>query len=118
MAEDIEEARQQGAAHHPGADAVQGMDEAIADDPDRRGTQGTDHDSRRQRHRLGHAVNGLASQDDVGNKETDINQRGKKHDQQRAKTPELATALHHLRNAHARPLGRCQGNDDAANHVP
>ncbi|MCY1422879.1 hypothetical protein D9M71_385760 [compost metagenome] len=37
MGEDIEETGEQGTAHHPGADAVQGMDEAITDHPDGRG---------------------------------------------------------------------------------
>ncbi|MNJ82299.1 hypothetical protein D3C77_816080 [compost metagenome] len=56
------------------------MDEAVADHANGGGAQGTDHDRTRHRHARGNAVNGLARQDDVGNKEADIDQCGEEHD--------------------------------------
>ncbi|MCY1492641.1 hypothetical protein D9M68_264490 [compost metagenome] len=94
------------------------MDEAIADHTDGGGAEGADDDRRRQRHGGGDAVDRLARQDDVGDEEADIDDGGEEHDQQRAVAAELAAALDHLRDAHLRPLGRGQGDEDAAEHMP
>jgi hypothetical protein len=94
------------------------MNEAVTDHPDRGGAQGADEDARRHRNRRRDADNRLARQDDVGDEKADVDQCGEEHDQQRAVTAELATALHHLRDAHARALGRCEGNHDAAEQMP
>jgi hypothetical protein len=50
-------------------------------------------------------------------KEADVDQRGEEHDQQRAIAAELATALHHLRNAQLRSLRRGQGDDHAPDQM-
>ncbi|MNR00358.1 hypothetical protein D3C85_1161280 [compost metagenome] len=94
------------------------MDEAIADHTDGGGAEGADDDRHLQRHGGGDAVDRLARQDDVGDEEADIDDGGEEHDQQRAVAAELATALDHLRDAHLRPLGRGQGNEDPAEHMP
>ncbi|MCY1435702.1 hypothetical protein D9M71_518060 [compost metagenome] len=94
------------------------MDEAIADHTDGGGAEGADDDRHLQRHGGGDAVDRLARQDDVGDEEADIDDGGEEHDQQRAVAAELAAALDHLRDAHLRPLGRGQGDEDAAEHMP
>ncbi len=113
LGEHHDEAGQQRRTHHPGTDTVEDVDETIADHANGGGTQRTDHDRTRHRHARGDAVDGLARQDDVGNEETDIDQRGEEHDQQGAVAAELATALHHLWNAQLRSLRRSKGNDHA-----
>jgi hypothetical protein len=118
MGKDIDEPGEQRAAHHPGADAVQRMDEVVADHADRRGRQCADQNAQRRRHRWRDANDGFAGEHDVGNKEADVDDRGEKHDQQCAITAELAATLNHLRNAHARALRRCQRNHHPADHVP
>ncbi|MNF86772.1 hypothetical protein D3C84_692200 [compost metagenome] len=118
MGEDVEETGEQRAAHDPGADAVEGVDEAITDHPDGRGAECADENAGRHRNRRRNADDRFASQHDVGDEEADVDQRGEEHDQQRAVAAELATALHHLRDAHLRPLGRGQRNEHAAEHMP
>jgi len=118
VGEDVEETGEQRATHHPGADAVQCMDEVVADHTNRRGRQCADQNAQRRRYRRRNADNRFTGQHDVGNEEADVDQRCKKHDQQCAVTPELTATLDHLRNAHARPLRRGQGDHHAADQVP
>ncbi len=118
MGEDVEETGEQRAAHHPGTNTIEGMDEAVTDHPDGGGAEGTDQDTGGHRDRRHDADDRFAGQHDVGNEETDVNQGGKEHDQQRTIATELTPALHHLRNAHARALGRREGNHQPADHVP
>lgn len=118
VSEDVNETGEQRAAHHPGADAVQCMDEVVADHTNRSGRQCANQNAQRRRYRRCDTDNRFTGKHDVGNEETDVDQRRKKHDQQCAVTPELATALNHLRNAHARALRRRQGDHHAADQVP
>ncbi|MNY29514.1 hypothetical protein D3C86_1635600 [compost metagenome] len=50
MGEDVEEPGEQRTAHDPGADAVERVNEAVADHADRGGAEGADQDAGRHWH--------------------------------------------------------------------
>ena len=117
MGEDVAEAQHNAGAEHPGADAVEHVDEAVADDADDARANGTDHDAYGHRHAVDHAVQGFTRQHDVGGEETDVHDAGDHHHQQGAEGAELGAALDHLRDAHLRALGRVQRHQHAADQV-
>ena len=105
MGEDVAKAQHDAGAQYPGADSIEYVDEAIADDADDPGTNGTDNDAHRYRYDVHHAVQGFTGQHNVGGEEADVHHPGNHHHQQRAEGAELSTALDHLRDAHLRALG-------------
>ena len=102
----------------PGAPAIEGMDAAIADHPDGRGAQGTEHDGQWHGYGRHQTLDRLAGQHHVGGEEAHVDQRRDADDQQGAIAAELAATLHHLGNAQTRALGRGQGQHHPAEQMP
>ncbi len=117
VGEDVAEADHYADAQHPGADTVEHVDEAVADDTDDARPQRTDDDAHRYRHGVYHAMQRLAGEHDVGSEETDVHDAGDHHHQQRTEGAELRAALDHLRDAHLRALGRVQSHQYPADQV-
>lgn len=117
VGEDVAEAQHDAGAEYPGADAVEHVDEAVADDADDAGTDGADDDADGHGHAVDHAVQGFTRQHDVGGEEADVHDAGDDHHQQGAEGAELRAALDHLRDAHLRALGRVQRHQHAADQV-
>ena len=76
MGEYVQKAGQQGAAHDPGANAIEGMNETVTDHANRCCAQGTDQNARRHRYRRDNPDNGFAGQYDIGGKESDVHHPG------------------------------------------
>ncbi|MNJ44925.1 hypothetical protein D3C77_399990 [compost metagenome] len=117
VGEDVAEAQHDAHAQHPGANTVEHMDEAVANDADDPRTQGANDDTYRHRHAVDHAMQRLAGQDDVGSEEADVHHPGNHHHQQCTQGAELGPALDHLRNAHLRALRRMQRHQHAADQM-
>ncbi len=117
MREDVDETDDDADPQHPGANAVEHMDEAVADDADDPRAERTDDDADRHWNAVDHAVQRLAGQHDVGSEEADVHDPGNQHHQQRTERAELCAALDHLRDAHLRALCRVQRHQHTANQV-
>ena len=93
------------------------VDKAIADDTDQRCRDRAEDSGTVDRQRRDHVIDHLAGERHVGDKKAEVDRRGKADHQQRSVAAKLRAALHHLRNADARPLRRGQRQKQPAKQM-